>query len=327
MTYETFLSIVHPDDRQYVDTQWKAGLRGEPYDIEHRIVVGHQVKWVREKAYLEFDNSGELLGGFGITQDITERKRAEEALRQRTIELQHLTETLDQQVKERTEELSEANKTLRQLSTRLLSAQEDERRRIAGELHDTIGSCLSGVKFKIEDVLQQVGKAPTVVGESLSTIIPVIQEGIEDCRRLQQDLRPSMLDDLGLLPTLSWFCRRYQTIYAGIKIDLEQTLEESDIPNSLKIVIYRVTQEGLNNIAKHGKADLVHLSLRRMGRMIELSIEDNGTGFDPQSVKQGLGLMSMRERTELSGGTFTMESTIGKGTTIKASWPTLREIE
>ena len=79
-TYETFLEIVHPDDRQYVDIQWKAGLRGEPYDIEHRIVADGRVKWVREKAYLEFDDAGELLGGFGITQDITERKLAEEAL-------------------------------------------------------------------------------------------------------------------------------------------------------------------------------------------------------------------------------------------------------
>ncbi len=82
LTYETFLGSVHPDDRQYVDTKWKAGLAGEPYDIEHRIVAGGQVKWVREKAYLEFDDAGKLLGGFGITQDITERKQAEEALRE-----------------------------------------------------------------------------------------------------------------------------------------------------------------------------------------------------------------------------------------------------
>ena len=81
LTYETFLGIVHPDDRQYVDTQWKAGLRGEPYDIEHRLVVDGQVKWVREKAYLEFDDAGKPLGGFGITEDITERKRAEEEIR------------------------------------------------------------------------------------------------------------------------------------------------------------------------------------------------------------------------------------------------------
>jgi signal transduction histidine kinase len=172
-----------------------------------------------------------------------------------------------------------------------------------------------------------MGKTQNHMTESLKTIIPVIQEGIEDCRRMQQDLRPSMLDDLGLLPTLSWFCRRYQTIYMGIKVALEQTLEERDIPNSLKIVIYRVTQEGMNNIAKHSKADLVHLFLRRMDGRIELILEDNGQGFDlkkvlgSESTKRGLGLTSMRERIELSGGSFTIESAEGKGTIIRALWP------
>jgi len=260
-----------------------------------------------------------------VFNDISGHKRAEEALRQRTLELQQLTETLEQRVQERTAELEKANKTLQELSSKLLSAQEDERKRVAGELHDTIGSCLSGVKFKIENVLQQIGKDSNVTEELLSSVIPVIQEGIEECRTMQQDLRPSMLDDLGLLPTLSWFCRRYQTIYTGIKVDLKQTFEERDIPNVLKIVIFRVTQEGMNNIAKHSKADLVHLSLRKMDGRIELVLEDNGQGFDlktvlgSESTKRGLGLTSMRERTELSGGSFAIESAEGKGTTVRAS--------
>ncbi len=261
------------------------------------------------------------------SRDITERKRADEALRQRTFELQRLTETLEQRVQERTVDLAEANKTLQELSSRLISVQEDERKRIAGELHDTIGSCLSGVKFKIENALQQIGKNSNVTEDSLSSVIPVIQEGIEECRRMQQDLRPSLLDDLGLLATLSWFCRRYQTIYTEIKVELEQTLEEGDIPDSLKTVIYRVTQEGMNNIAKHSKADLVHLSLRKMEEGIELVLEDNGQGFDlgkmlgSESTKRGLGLTSMRERTQFSGGSFAIESVEGKGTTVRASWP------
>jgi signal transduction histidine kinase len=108
---------------------------------------------------------------------------------------------------------------------------------------------------------------------------------------------------------------------------LEQTLEERDIPNALKIVIFRVTQEGMNNIAKHSKADLVHLSLRKMDGRIELVLKDNGQGFDLkkvlglESTKRGLGLTSMRERTELSGGSFAIESAEGKGTTVRASWP------
>ena len=89
LTYETFLEAVHPDDREFVDARWKAAIKGEPYDIEHRIVVSGQVKWVREKAFLEYDDKGGLIGGFGVAQDITERKRGEEAVSQqaRLIEL------------------------------------------------------------------------------------------------------------------------------------------------------------------------------------------------------------------------------------------------
>jgi PAS domain S-box-containing protein len=305
-------------------------LRGEHLrDLEIRI-RRHNTDWQRMFSYggtLARDMDGKPLLAVVTVADITERKQGEEELQQRTIKLQQLTETLEQRVRERTAELAKANEALRQLSIRLLSAQEEERKRVAGELHDSIGACLTGIKFKVESSLQQMGKTQNHMTESLKTIIPVIQEGIEDCRRMQQDLRPSMLDDLGLLPTLSWFCRRYQTIYMGIKVALEQTLEERDIPNSLKIVIYRVTQEGMNNIAKHSKADLVHLFLRRMDGRIELILEDNGQGFDlkkvlgSESTKRGLGLTSMRERIELSGGSFTIESAEGKGTIIRALWP------
>jgi len=95
LSYESFLSIVHPEDRAYVDTQWQKGLRGEPYDIEHRLVVDGRIKWVREKAYLEFDKNGVLAGGFGITQDITERKLTEELIKQRNDELRQQNEDLE----------------------------------------------------------------------------------------------------------------------------------------------------------------------------------------------------------------------------------------
>jgi PAS domain S-box-containing protein len=327
LTYETFLASVHLEDRECVDQKWAAALRGETYDMEHRIVVGDAVKWVRERAELEFNKQGVLLGGFGTVQDITAVKQAEQTLQQRTLELQQLTDTLEQRVRERTEELADANKALRQLSIKLLSAHEEERKRIAGELHDTIGACLSGIKFKVEDTLQRIGRKADVEAKSLEMIVPVIQEAVEECRRIQMDLRPSMLDDLGLLPTLSWFSRRFQTIYSGIRVDQEVRIEESEVPDSLKTVIYRVTQEALNNVAKHSKADLARLRLRKIDGGMEVTVEDNGQGFDlekaldAESARRGLGLTSMRERTELSGGSFHIESIEGKGTIIRARWP------
>ena len=141
------------------------------------------------------------------------------------------------------------------------------------------------------------------------------------------DLRPSTIDDLGLLSTLSWFCRRYETIYPQIRIEQMTGIEEKEIPSPLKIVVYRMTQEAMNNIAKHSKADLVRLSLRKMDRRMEVTIQDNGLGFNleqvnsQESTRKGLGLSSMKERTELSAGSFSIESEDGRGTIIRASWP------
>jgi PAS domain S-box-containing protein len=320
LTYETFLKIAHPDDRRYVDTQWQAGLRGEPYDIEHRIVVDGKVKWVREKAYLEFDQAGNLLGGFGITQDITERKRLEK-------ELRRSLDKLEIRVQERTAELEKANESLRQLSSRLLAAHEEVRKRVACDLHDSVGSCLTAVKYRVENALLELGKTPNTSIESLRTVIPVLQESIQECRRMQQDLRPPLLDDLGLLATFSWFSRRFQTIYPHIRIEPEICVAEDDIPKDLKIVIYRITQEAMNNLAKHSRADLVRLFLEKRDDHLDFVIEDNGQGFElekvltPESTEKGLGLSSMRERAEFSGGSLRIESIKGKGTVIQASWP------
>ncbi|OGP73124.1 MAG: hypothetical protein A2V86_02935 [Deltaproteobacteria bacterium RBG_16_49_23] len=273
------------------------------------------------------DASGQITGVTCATIDITEHKRAEEALRLQTLELHLLTQTLEQRVQERTAELAKANAALRHLSSKLLSAHEEERKIMAGEIHDTLGACLSGIKFKVEDVLHQAEKAPSVTPQSLRAIIPLIQEGVEECRRIQMDLRPPMLDDLGLLPTLSWFCRRFQTIYSKISVEREVAIEESNIPGPLKIVIYRVIQEAMNNTAKHSQADHIRLSLRKLGNRIEIGLQDNGLGFNVEEVgsqettKRGLGLSSMRERVELAGGSFDIESAKGRGAFIRASWP------
>jgi signal transduction histidine kinase len=281
-------------------------------------------------------------------RDITERKRAEEALRQRTLELQQLTETLNQQVKERTGELEVANeelrveidecvkadlalkeseRNLRHLSMELLNAQEKERKAVAGEIHDSIGSSLAAIKFKVDNALLEIADKSPEATSTLKSLSPVIQGAIDEARRIQMNLRPSMLDDLGLLATIRWLCRQFESTYSDIHIRPNIKIEEHEVPDSLKTAIFRVLQEGLNNVAKHSKAKVVVVLLRKEDRAMRLTIQDYGQGFDVSKAQSaggidlGFGLKSMRERTELSGGDFSIQSEVGKGTTLRAEWP------
>jgi PAS domain S-box-containing protein len=262
------------------------------------------VRGVRDYEYIEtpiHGSRGSIEYVVVNARDITERKEADRALR-------------------------DSEHGLRLLSSQLLVAQEKERKRIAGEIHDSISASLNAIRFSVENIHDQA-KQGTVVTEPLELLIAQIQRTIEDTRRIMADLRPSVLDDLGIVPATHWFCREFQKTYSCICIEKQIDIEESDVPDSLKTPIFRIFQEALNNVAKHSKATVVNLSLRKTDDGIALIIQDNGQGFDlekvvsPENSTKGLGLTSMRERVELSHGSFSIESTGGKGTVIRASWP------
>jgi signal transduction histidine kinase len=198
---------------------------------------------------------------------------------------------------------------------------------VALELHDGIGQGLSAVKFGLENGLQKIERNDFQgAGDALKPLVPVIQQTVEDVRRMARNLWPSILDDLGILAALSWFIREYEKIYAPIVVERRIELEEKDVPNELKIIFFRIIQEALNNIAKHSGAQRVLLSLGKKDAEILLTIRDQGRGFEVEktlsgdSSGRGLGLASMKERAELSGGRFQINSQLGEGTVIKASW-------
>jgi signal transduction histidine kinase len=275
-------------------------------------------------------------------------KQSEEALRKaheelerrvegRTAELAEANKLLKQEIEERNraeEELRESENQLRHLSSQLLSAQENERKSLAQDLHDSIGQTLAAIKFGTENVLTRLPKrASKEIKQPLEATILMVRNAIEEVRRIQTDLRPPTLDDLGILATISWFCREFQTIYSRLRIEKHIDIQEDDVPGPLKTIIYRVMQEALNNIAKHSRADRVRVSLKKANGTIELAIEDNGLGFDLKDVlsvessKRGFGISSMKERVELSGGSFVLASIKGAGTTIRSSWPDRSRIE
>jgi signal transduction histidine kinase len=251
------------------------------------------------------NDSGQVVLLIFEGRDITERKAAEEALQQ-------------------------SEKQLRHLSTKLLKAQESERKRIAQELHDSIGQSLSAIKFSVESALNWIGDEDTCrlhpAFGALQAVVPMVQQTVEETRRIMTDLRPSILDDLGIVATLGWFIREFQKVYPNTHVEKRIEADDDEVPEALKIVIYRIVQEAFHNISKYSKAEYVDLCLSKSTRGIELFIEDNGIGFDiaealaMKSPKSGLGIASMRERTELSGGVFNIQSTKGEGTTIHAQW-------
>jgi len=280
-----------------------------------------------------------------LETDIVERKRLEEELRQaneqletrvadRTQKLTQAVQALENEIAERKSvenALRESEQKLRFLFSRLLTVQEDERKRIASELHDSIGSSLSGIKYGLENLFQQL-ESGSNEAKSTQSLISAIQETIEEARRMMSDLRPAMLDDLGLKATISWLCRRFQSFYPHIAVEQQVNALEEEIPEHLKIVMFRVMQEAFNNVAKYSEADSLKISLLDKGEIIELAIVDNGKGFDVKGALaaeesgRGLGLTSMRERAELTGGVFLIESTIGAGTKIQVSWKIERQV-
>ena len=258
------------------------------------------------------------VGRFAVVfTDVTERKKLEKELRrsrdeleirvrERTTELALTNEGLIIEIEERQraeKALLESKIQLQLMASQLVSAQENERKRIALEVHDVLGSSLSAIKFKAEEALFHLPKdKPSDIARPLEALIPLIQDVIEEARRIQSDLRPPLLDDLGIVATLPWFCRRFETIYSGIKVEQAVAMAEEEVPDALKIVLFRITQEAMNNIGKHAQASSVYLGLRKVDGAIELLIKDDGNGFDPESL-------SSRESSRKGAGALQHERT------------------
>ncbi len=339
LTYETFLGAVHPEDREYVDREWTAALKGEPYDIEHRIVVGDTLKWVRERAELEFDKEGRLLGGFGTCQDITQRKRAEDALQrardelelqvqERTAELQFTVRQLKAEIEERLqaeEKLRNSERKLRRLSTQLLTAQEDERKRLAGELHDELGHALLTWKLQLQLVEKNLLPEQKILSEELHAILAYINEVIDNVRRLYLDLSPGDLEDLGLTSALRSLVSNFSRMN-NLEVSMELDDTNQLFPRPAQIIIYRVIQEILTNIGKHANAKALSITVRKEKNSVFFDIEDNGKGFDveqvPATQDKGLGLMAMDERVKMLGGSLEIWSQKNLGTRLSFTLPT-----
>jgi signal transduction histidine kinase len=274
------------------------------------------------------DKSGK--GYAKIGRDLTAEHNAK-------IEVARAKEELEVRVRERTEELATANSQLRQevqeharveqqrldLVRRIVGTQEEERRRISRELHDQLGQLLTALRLRLEGLKQQPDLANTT--QNMQELIETTKHLEAEIDFLAWELRPSMLDDLGLGATIENYAREWSE-HIGIAVTTHvQGLGGQRLSWLLETNLYRIAQEALNNISKHSEATKVEIILETRQDQTVLIVEDNGRGFVPEekpSAKgRGIGLVGIRERVKLMNGTLEIESSDGKGTTLFARIP------
>jgi len=302
--------------------------RTRTMELEYRCKDGSTV-WAESKISALRDARGNVTEILGVARDITDRKLAETALRQSTLELQELNRTLETRVQERTEELAQANEALRHLSSRLLSVQEDERKRIAQDLHDECGKNLTALRFSLEKFKKAISgeaKGRTAFAE----IMGLIGQLGDDIRNIASDLRPDTLDHLGLIPTLEWYIKNLSNRVPQIRIDFQVGGFKKRLHPETEVALYRIIQEGLTNVLKHAEAKEVKILLTHSHPKVILTMRDNGKGFEEKKVlspsgmrKRGIGLLGIRERVGSLGGTINILSEKGKGTLIRVELPAL----
>jgi signal transduction histidine kinase len=228
-----------------------------------------------------------------------------------------LTLGLQTEVRRRLEESVEARAGLRDLSAKLVRVQEEERRALSRELHDEAGQAFSAILMEADNLLELDGHQD--LSPHLKSIRNLADRGLTEARNMALLLRPSMLDDFGLLPALNWQAKEAAK-RTGLRVHVAAGELPNDLPEEHKTCIYRIVQEALNNVSRHAQASMVQVSLQHRVGEIELSVQDDGTGFDAQRVR-GLGLLGMEERVHHLGGIFGIDSQPGRGTLLKIMLP------
>jgi len=246
--------------------------------------------------------------------EISQRKAVEEALKKSE---RHYSQLLEQ-----SDHLQEQ---LRQLSRQILSAQEEERKRISRELHDVIAQTLTGINIRLATLKKEAALNTKGLDRNIARTQRLVEQSVKIVHRFARELRPAVLDDLGLIPALHSFMKHF-TSENGVHTHLKAFAAVEELDTTRRTVLFRVAQEALTNVARHAHATRVDVSIQELPGGVCMKIKDNGKSFQVDRILHGkgskrLGLLGMRERLEMVGGKFDIESALGKGTTVMAQLP------
>lgn len=290
----SWLYDVHAEDRERVEVLSRSE---EEYETEYRIVWDDgSVRWIYERCFPVRDDEGRIYRYAGISEDVTDRKRTEEALRD-------ANHKLDVAAKQK----------LRSLTTELLLAEERERRKLAIDLHDSLNQTLVLARMKVADLESAKGGTPQA---ALADLARLIETATSSARSMTFQLSPPILYDLGFGPAVQWLVENVQESY-GVRTRLIETSAELPLDDRVKILLFRAVRELLINVAKHAKAHQAVVSIARQGSSIEIRVRDDGIAFDREkTTRRGLGLGSIEERLENLGGHMAIDARPGHGTVI-----------
>ena len=325
---EELLSMtVHDIDPNFQAEVWpkhweETKQRGSfTFESQHRTKDGVLVPVEITVNYLEFEGKEY---NCTFVRDITDRKRAEEAL-------QKAHDELEDKVQRRTAELAKANEDLRgkemageHLLSKLISAHEDERARIARELHDEAGQSLTALLLQLAGLEAMLPAGTEEAKRHLAELQTLTASIVEEVRRLMQDLRPSLLDDLGLIPAVRSYAKT-QLEQSGVKCQIDVQGVKRKLAPPVETALFRIFQEAITNIAKHAEAKNSSIELRFKDSSFEARISDDGCGFDAVNSRttwQTFGLLGIEERVAILGGTLRIDSQEGRGTKIHLTVPT-----
>jgi len=298
-TYEAFLISVHPNDRGYVMNAVQETLQTrKPYDINYAIVLPDgAIRIIHAQGKVTYNEKGEPIRMFGTVQDITKQKKAEEEIR-------------------------DSREQLRNLYLHLQTVREEERTYIAREIHDEFGTILTALKIDLSWLQKQMLQENTDLAGKIEKDLDIINSAIKTVQRISSELRPGILDHLGLAAAIEWqvkeFCSRAGTDW-DLTINLGDTIPNKDISTTM----FRILQESLTNIARHAEATGVKVSLTEKDRVLVLEVADNGKGVteDQLSDRNSFGLIGMRERAQHLGGNLSIQKADGKGTKVLVTIP------
>ncbi|HZL43109.1 MAG TPA: sensor histidine kinase [Verrucomicrobiae bacterium] len=248
-----------------------------------------------------------------LKQEITQRKAVEKRLKNSERHYSHLLK-----------QSNHLQDELRRLSRLILSAQEDERKKISRELHDVVAQTLTGINIRLANLKKEAALNSKGLDRNIARTQKLVQHSVNIIHRFARELRPTVLDDLGLIPALHTYMKGFRQ-QTGMQVSLSAFAAIEQLAGERRTVLYRIAQEALTNVGRHAQASQVDVKIKKLDGAVCMTIKDNGKGFlladTLNSENKRLGLLGMRERLDMVGGKFTVKSAPGKGTTVLAQIP------